>query len=145
MRKGKHGSLTHVGELLPGLAGFEQFKTTTPPTETKALTVQLKSAETNLPSPSFSCEDDRPFSEVSVLQFISAEPQLVEMLEHRVAVHIDSDRADKPLRLKKSRRYRPLLLQVWMARASFIRLYSVLNAQAVLPTFFKLCEAGVGT
>jgi len=40
MKKQKDGGLMHVGELLPGLAGFEELKGTKPAAATKALTVQ---------------------------------------------------------------------------------------------------------
>jgi hypothetical protein len=40
--KGKLTGLTHVGELLPGLAGFDQLNATKPSAGPKALTVQGK-------------------------------------------------------------------------------------------------------
>lgn len=42
MSKRKQDGLTHIGELLPGLAGFEQLDPAKRPAETKALTVQGK-------------------------------------------------------------------------------------------------------
>ena len=40
MSKGKQGGLTHIGELLPGLVGFDQLKATKTLEGTKAVTVQ---------------------------------------------------------------------------------------------------------
>lgn len=42
MSKGKQDGLMHIGDLLPGLAGFEQFEPAAATAETKALTVQGK-------------------------------------------------------------------------------------------------------
>ena len=52
---------------------------------------------------------------VSILQFIPAQPQLIEVREDGVAVRVLPDHAGKPIGLKNTRGQRSLFLQVCMA------------------------------
>ena len=47
---------------------------------------------------------------VPVLEFITAQPQLVEVGEHSIAVHVHPDHAGEPVGLKNIRRHSPVFL-----------------------------------